>query len=74
MAEMQNQEEIRLKWEQIKSNYDTAIKALKKAREGFEMHTLWELAENTKILEGTIILIEKLKRELPFPTPEIRGD
>lgn len=71
---MQEQEEIRLKWEEIKSAFDEAIKALKEVRAGLGTHRLWELSENTKILESTIILIAKLKRELPLPTPEIIGD
>ena len=74
MSEQQDQEAIRLKWESIKANFDEAIKALKEAREGLRTHNSWELLENTKILEETITLIEKLKEELPIPIPEIRGD
>lgn len=74
MSERQDQEEIRLKWEQIKADFDKAIKALKEAREGIRTHNSWELVENTKILEETIILIEKLKEELPIPIPKIRED
>lgn len=74
MAEMQDQEEIRLKWQQIKDDYDKAIKALKEVREGFKTNRSWEYSDDTKILDGTIILIEKLKTQLVFPTPEIKGD
>ena len=67
MEDMHDQERIKLKWEKIKDNYNKAIKALKRAREGLRADNLWELDEDTKILEGTIALIKKLERKLPLP-------
>lgn len=72
MSKQQTDEEIRQTREQIKKDLDKAIGALKEVREKFRIHSLWELGDDAKILEGIITTIEKLKRELIFPTPEIR--